>query len=249
MIVDSLAYVGDSIFGRSTDAACVLAALEEAGVDRAVVAPAKPRDYHLAPANDAVAEAVAEAGGRLTGVARVDPLLGADACRELERALDELGLRGLLLHPWEETFRISDPCVDPVVNVARDRGVPVLVAAGYPFLSEALEVAALARRFPEVTFIGTNGLQLNISGLGQIDAELALAAADNLLLQTAGVYREDFIEGVVRRFGARRVLWATAYPLFDPRLEVRRVQWAAFSEDEAAALLGGNAATLFGLST
>jgi len=227
----------------------VLAALDAAGADRAVVAPAKPPGYHLGPANDAVARAVADGGDRLIGVARVDPLLGADACIELERALDELGLRGLLLHPWEETFRISDPRVDPVVEIARARGVPVLVAAGYPFVSEALQVAALARRFPEVTFVGTNGLQLNISGLGQTDAELALASAENLLLQTAGVYREDFIEGVVRRFGPRRVLWASAYPLFDPRLEVRRVQWAAFSDEEALALLGGNAAAVFGLST
>jgi predicted TIM-barrel fold metal-dependent hydrolase len=97
-------------------------------------------------------------------------------------------------------------------------------------------------------FVGTNGLQLNISGLGQTDAELALASADNLLVQTAGVYREDFLEGVVRRFGAPRVLYASSYPLLDPRLEVRRVQWAAFSEVEAEALLGGNATTVFGLA-
>jgi predicted TIM-barrel fold metal-dependent hydrolase len=123
--------------------------------------------------------------------------------------------------------------------------VPVIVAAGYPWLSEALQVGALARRFPDVTFVATNGLQLNISGLGQVDAELALAAAGNLLLQTAGVYREDFLEGVVRRFGAGRLLFASAYPLLDPRLEIKRVQWAAFSDDEAAALLGGNAQTVF----
>jgi predicted TIM-barrel fold metal-dependent hydrolase len=177
----------------------------------------------------------------------VDPHLGDDACRELERALGELGLGGLFLHPWEETFRIADRRVDAVVEVARGRGVPVIVAAGYPFVSEALQVAALARRFPDVAFVGTNGLQLNISGLGQTDAELALESADNLVLQTAGVYREDFIEGVVRRFGPRRVLYASAYPLLDPRLEVRRVEWAAFSDGEAAALLGGNAAALFGL--
>jgi uncharacterized protein len=185
---------------------------------------------------------------RLTGLARVDPLLGDDACEELERALDELGLGGLFLHPWQETFPIADHRVDAIVAIARRRGVPVIVAAGYPFLSEALQVGALARRFPDVVFVATNGIQLNISGLGQTDAELALAGADNLLLQTSGVYREDFIEGVVRRFGARRVLYASSYPLLDPRLEIRRVQWAAFSESESDALLGGNAATVFGLA-
>jgi uncharacterized protein len=221
--------------------------MDDAGVNHAIVCPARPRGYQLDAANDAVAAAVARAGGRLTGVARVDPLLGDDACAELERAVGSLGLRGLFLHPWEETFRISDSRVAPVVEVARRHGVPVMVAAGYPWLAEALQVAALARQFPDVMFVATNGLQLNISGLGQTDAELALADAGNLLVQTAGVYREDFLEGVVQRFGAERLLYASAYPLFDPRLEIRRVQWAAFNEAEQAMLLGGNAARVFGL--
>ncbi len=223
--------------------------MDELEIDRAIVCPVKPRGYHLGAANEAVAEAVSAGAGRLRGIARVDPLLGDEACAELERAVEELGLRGLFLHPWEETFRIADACVDRVVEVARGHGVPVLVAAGYPWLSEALQVGALARRFPDVTFVATNGLQLNISGLGQVDAELALAEADNLLVQTAGVYREDFLEGVVRRFGAHRVLYASSYPLLEPRLEIRRVQWAAFSEPEAAALLGGNAGAVFGLTS
>jgi uncharacterized protein len=223
--------------------------MDELGVCQAIVCPAKPPGYHLAAANDAVAEAVASSGGRLTGIACVDPLLGDDACAELERAIEQLGLRGLFLHAWEETFRIADGCVDPVVEVAREYRLPVVVAAGYPWLAEALQVGALARRFPDVTFVATNGLQLNISGLGQIDAELALAGADNLLVQTSGVYREDFLEGVVRRFGPHRVLYASSYPLLDPRLEIRRVQWAAFAEAEAEALLGGNACEVFGLAS
>jgi uncharacterized protein len=247
VIVDSLTFLGDSIFGHSASAAELLRGMDELGVDKAIVCPAKPRAYHLAAANEAVAEIVADSGGRLSGVARVDPLLGDDACAELERAVETLGLRGLFLHPWEETFRIADRRVDPVVEVAQRLSVPVIVAAGYPFVSEALQVGALARRFPHVTFVATNGLQLNISGLGQVDSELALADSDNLLLQTSGVYREDFIEGVVRRFGARRVLYASSYPLLDPRLEIRRVQWAAFSEPDAEAMLGGNAAAVFSL--
>jgi uncharacterized protein len=98
-----------------------------------------------------------------------------------------------------------------------------------------------------VTFVATNGLQLNISGLGQVDAELALAENDNLLIQTTGVYREDFIENVVRRFGPGRVLFASAYPALDPRLEIRRVQWANFDEHEQAAMLGDNATAVFAL--
>src|SRR5262249_5231693 len=129
VIVDSLTFVGPSIFGGTTGTPDVLAALDASGADRAIVCPAKPPGYHLGSANDAVAEAAASGEGRLTGLARVDPLLGDDACRELERAVDELGLRGLFLHPWQETFPVTDRRVDAVVEVARSRGVPVVVAA------------------------------------------------------------------------------------------------------------------------
>jgi uncharacterized protein len=248
VIVDSLVFLGESIFGESVAAPDLLGLLDGLWIERAVACPLKPRGYRLEPANDLVAEAVRAHPDRLTGLVRVDPLLGDDAAAEAERGLGELGLRGVFLHPWEETFRISDPRVDVVAEVARAHAVPVMVAAGYPWLSEALQVGELCGRFPDVTFVATNGIQINISGLGQTDAELALADNGNLLLQTSGVYREDFIEGVARRFGPERVLYASAYPRFEPALELRRVQWAPFSEAEQEGMLAGNALRLFGAS-
>jgi predicted TIM-barrel fold metal-dependent hydrolase len=246
--VDSLTFVGESIFGHRAGAADLLAVMDELGVERAVACPLKPRGYHLGPANDAVSRAVEAHPDRLTGFARVDPNLGDEACAELERALGELGLSGLFLHPWEETFRVSAPLVEPVVEVARDRGVTVIVAAGYPWLSEGLQVGDLARRFPDVSFVATNGGQLNISGLGQTDVELALAANPNLSVQTAGVYREDFLENVVSRFGADRLLYASAFPYLEPRLEILRPRSLHVAEAARAAVLGGNAARLVACS-
>lgn len=244
MIVDSLTFLGESIFGHRVSAADLLARMDETGIDRAIVCPVKPRGYHLAAANDAVAEVVREHADRLTGFARVDPLLGDDAVAEVERAYHELGLHGLFLHPWEETYRVSASLVDPVLGAARRHGAAVIVASGYPWLSEGLQVGELARRFPDVTFVATNGGQINISGLGQTDAELALAENDNLFLQTGGVYREDFIEGCVARFGAERVLFASSFPLMDPRLEILRARWAHLDEPARGKILGGNAARL-----
>jgi predicted TIM-barrel fold metal-dependent hydrolase len=244
VIVDSLVFLGPSLHGPDVSVADLLAALDGAGIERAVAVPAKPRGYHLGPANELVAAAVEAHPERLTGFARVDPNLGEEAAMQLERCFATLGLAGLFLHPWEETFRVSAPFVDPVLEVARAHGRPVIVAAGYPFLSEGLQVGELARRFPDVQLVATNGGQLNISGLGQTDVELALEASPNLAVQTAGVYREDFLENVVERFGVDRLLFASAYPLYDPRLEVRRGQWMHVDEDARAAVLGGNAARI-----
>jgi predicted TIM-barrel fold metal-dependent hydrolase len=242
--VDSLTFLGDSLFGAKASVEDLLARLDDAGIDRAVVCPLKPRSSRLEEANEVVAAAVRDHPDRLLGFARVDPNLGEDAAEELDRATRELGLRGLFLHPWEETFRVHDRRVDALVEGFR---LPVIVAAGYPWLSEALQVAELARRNPELTLVATNGCQINISGLGQVDAELALEECPNLAVQTTGVYREDFIEGVAARLGAERLLFASAYPFFDPRFEVLRVRWAPnLDERQRRLVLGANAERLLG---
>lgn len=246
MIIDSFALLGTSVFGYSATREDLLRAMDEAQVERAVVCPARPREYHLGPANDALAVEVSD-DERLIGFARVDPNLGNDAAAEAERALGELGLMGLFLHPWEETFRVSAPAVGATVEVARTAGVPVLIAAGYPWLSEGLQVGELAARFPDVAFIATNGGQLNISGLGQTDIELAMERCPNLHLQTAGVYREDFLENVVERFGADRLLFSSGFPITDPRLEVQRPRSMHVDEGVQAAVLGENAGRILGL--
>jgi predicted TIM-barrel fold metal-dependent hydrolase len=247
VIVDSLTFVGESLFGVNATAADLLRAMEKTGVDRALVCPLRPRGYHLVGANDVVAAAVAAHPDRFIGFARVDPWQ-PDAPTELERAA-ALGLRGLYLHPWEETFRISDRLLDAVLDTAERLDLPVIVAAGYPWLSEALQIGELAGRFPDLRFVATNGGQLNVSGLGQTDAELALEACPNLALQTAGVYREDFLEGVVARFGSDRLLYASGFPYLDPRLEILRVRWAPNLDARArGAVLGGNAERLLRLT-
>lgn len=244
MIVDSLTFLGECLYREAARADDLLRQLDEAGVDRAVVAPLRPSDYHLGPANEALAREVDSRRDRLTGFARVDPNLGEKAALDVGRALGELGLEGLFLNPWEETFRVNAPFVDAVVEVARRHRAPVVLAAGYPWVSEGLQVGDLAGRYPDVTFVGTNGIQINISGLGQVDAELALDANENLVMQTAGVYREDFIEGITERLGPERVLYASSWPYLDPRLEIRRVQWAHMDDVAKEKILGGNAERL-----
>jgi predicted TIM-barrel fold metal-dependent hydrolase len=244
MTVDAFAFLGRSLLGYGQTSRELLDRLDAAEIEQAVVCPVKPRGYHLGPANDLLTEAVASEP-RLVGLVRVDPNLGEEAVEELERGVRTLGLHGLFLHPWEEVFRVNAPLLDPLLSRCADLRVPVLIAAGYPWVSEAAQIGDLARRFPSVPLVMTHGGQINISGLGQADAMHVLRTCPNVSIETSGVYRQDFLEDVVAELGAARVLFGSNSPRMDPRLEVQRVRWARLAEADKALVLEGNARRLF----
>jgi predicted TIM-barrel fold metal-dependent hydrolase len=245
-VVDSLAFFGPSLFGGGQGRPELEQLMSDLNVDRCVAIAARPPEYDLSPANEAVAALTSSSGGRIVGLVRVDPNR-SDAAGNVRYGLDELNLRGLFLHPGEEHFRITDGRVIAAVEECASRGCPVVVASAYPWLSEALQVADLARRFPGIPFVMTNGGQFNISGMGQLDALLALDMCPNLMIQTTGVYRQDFLERVASNLGADRIMFGGGSPVFDARYEILRVRLANLDAGSREAILGGTASRVFGL--
>jgi len=246
MTIDGLAYLGASRFGYGLDADQLVDNLDREGIRAALVAPTHRPDHDFDRANTHIAQAAAESGRRLLPMARIDPWDGEGALRQLNHAIEELGARGLLLHPAEEYFRINDPRVLPLARRAAELGVPIIVATGYQGFSEPVQMTQFARACPEVPVILTNGGQFNISGLAQTDAGLALQL-DNVYVHTTGVYRDDWISVVVSTFGAERILFASAAPIMDSRYELIRVQLAHVPDEAKALMLDGNMTRLFGL--
>jgi hypothetical protein len=246
MTVDGLSFLGTSRFGYRREPAELLDAMGTEGIDTTLVAPMHPRDGDMGVANNEIAAVVRDHTDRLIAIARIDPWDGDDAITQLTTAVTDGGAKGVFLHPDEESFQINDTRWRPIAERAAELGVPVLVATGYPCRSEAGQVRSFAEWCPGIPVIMTNGGQLNISGLGQVDAELALALP-NIHIFTSGVYRDDFLERAVRTFGAERVLFASYAPQFNVGYEVRRVHQVHISDEERALLLAGNAQRLFGI--
>jgi predicted TIM-barrel fold metal-dependent hydrolase len=236
-LIDAHAHIGDSLFGIGQALDDLLASMAENDVVLSVVMPLKPRDYHLGPENDRIAAAVWAHPDRLRGFVRVDPWQGEDALRELRRGLDDLGLVGLYLHPFEEQFAANDEIVFPLMAELRERGLPLLLAGGYPGFSHPSQIGDLARQFPDVTIIATHGGQLNISGLLLADAGRMLRANPNVIMETSGIYREDFIEDTVAELGPERVVFGSNAPYMDQGFEAARVRLAHF-DDAAKAAIG-----------
>jgi predicted TIM-barrel fold metal-dependent hydrolase len=238
--VDGLVYCGTHAEGWSYGIEDIRRDEARAQVDQAVLVAPRPPHRSYGPENSRIAEIVEREPGRFFGLVRINPLDGAEARDDLERFLAARAMHGLFLHPGEELFRLADDSVSALVQVAAMRHAPVVVATGFPWRSEALQVAALASRYPEIPFVMTNGGQFNISGLGMRDAWAALQSAPNLRIHTAGEYRQDFIEDVVTRLSAQRVLFASGAPQFEPAFEVLRIRWAQLPDTAIHAMLGGN---------
>ena len=80
--------------------------------------------------NDWVAGVAQQYADCFVGFASVDPWKGATAVQELERAVQELGLRGLKLHPTTQAFFPNDSRFYPLWETCAALDVPVLFHTG-----------------------------------------------------------------------------------------------------------------------
>jgi predicted TIM-barrel fold metal-dependent hydrolase len=248
MIFDFRVFLGHSFDGTQQTVSDLLRTMDSLNIEMALACPLKPLSYNLDLANTDLANGIKDYPDRLVGAVRLDPWQ-PDASETMRRGVEALGLRALYLNPWEENFRADLPVLDPLLGLAAEYGLPVVIATGYPWLSEALQVHKLARRWPRVPVVMTNGGQINISGLGQADATLALRQTPNLHLDTAGIYRQDFIEDTIEEFGGARVLFGSGAPYFDQRYEIKRVVMAKVDDTARQAVQGRTARQLLGFKS
>jgi hypothetical protein len=142
-------------FGTGLDAseARLLAEMDQAGLTGAVVVPL----YGMAD-GDFVAGLCARHPGRLNGLCmpRMD---GGPPRDQLRRARDELGLKGVKLHPRHQNLDPDDAWVHQVLETAADLALPVMICT-YPGPCQVplsrltpLNYDPLARSHPGATII------------------------------------------------------------------------------------------------
>jgi predicted TIM-barrel fold metal-dependent hydrolase len=81
--------------------------------------------------NDYVAEIVQSHPEQFIGFATIDPWKGKAAVEELERSVQDLGLRGLKLHPIHQAFFPNDERFYPLYEKCQALGVPLLMHSGF----------------------------------------------------------------------------------------------------------------------
>lgn len=238
--IDAHAYVGESLFGYSRSPEALLKEMDRLSISKAILCPNKPLGYALGPANRFVADTINHHPDRFMGWVRVDPWQGSAALAELKHGIEDLGLVGLLLHPYEELFQISDGKVDPLMQYAADSGIPVMVETGYHLLSHPLDLAELAHRFPHVTIIGTHGLQMDDAGFALTDSDLAMNECPNIIMESSGMYAPDNMLGVINRLGVHRLIFGSHSPWMNLEFEIDRIDLLPLQEKQKEAVFAGN---------
>ena len=241
MIIDFHTHVGVSLFGHRQTPDELMIKMDELGIDGSVICPFKPSTYDLTSANYFIAAVVAEYPDTFIGFARVDPWQKKDALEELQKCIETYHLKGLYLDPLEEVFQINNEIVHPLIEQMQKYKMPVMINGGHTRFSTAWQIADLASKFPKVNFIATSGGQINISGASLWESEIMLTENPNIYMETSGIYREDYIEDMVKKLGKERVVFGSNSPFYDLRMEIQRIHWAHITDDEKQSLIGENA--------
>jgi uncharacterized protein len=126
----------------------------EAGVVRAWIFTTDGLLRDPAAHNRLLADAVRGHRDFFVPFCTVNPHDGAEAAiRELERAVREDGMSGLKLHPWLQSFSLTQEAVVPILRRAGELGLPVMFHDGSPPYATPLAIGWAAEQAPGATVI------------------------------------------------------------------------------------------------
>lgn len=245
---------------RDGDGSRTVRLMDKVGIDRKLVLVVDwglalgEAEKPIATVNEEVLRICAAFPDRLTGFAGVDPRRD-DAAALVRRAIDDLGARGLKLHPTTG-WRLDDERTLEVVAVATGRRVPVLVHVGKTLdvltdrHAAPQDLIGLARAFPDGVFVaGHAGFDRWREFAG--DA----GAPDNLHFDISGW--QEIVEGDPERlkgnlFGLMaafpgRVYFGTDGPFYSFNLVASEQHWLRMVVDclrECPEALAGSAASV-----
>jgi uncharacterized protein len=218
--------------------------MDRYGIDHSVVFTLDGLFDDFRHHNDELAAYVAEHPRRLTGFSTVNPR-DAGAADEVYRAVRDLGLKGLKVHPWVQGFSPIEGYMDPVARACVDLGVPIIFHDGTPPYSTPLQVATVAERHPDLTVI------LGHSGLLDLWPEALEAARrlENVFLCLCGP-PTSAMQMLVDAVRHDRILFGSDTGFgadYQARHRLEQVRALRLSPSSLEAVLGGNAVRLLDL--
>lgn len=235
----------------------LMAAMDEAGVDKAVLCGFGWSDIGLCrEQNDYVLECVRRNPGRLIGFAATQPRAGASALKELERCV-KAGMLGVgEVCPDGQDWKLDDPTfATPLAETAVALDVPLLVHTTEPVGHEyhgkgnvtLQAIYWLMSHHPKLRLIcGHWGAGFPFY---ELMPEVA-AAAKNAWYDTAAslfLYRDTIFHVAMTIVGQKKIIFGSDYPLIKPARFLSRIRSLGLAQDALDDILGNNAAHVIGV--
>lgn len=207
--------------------------------------------------NDYVAEVAARFPDVFIGWASVDPWKGYSAVKELERAVRDLGLSGLKLHPTVQQFYPSNRRFYPLYEKAQELQIPVIFHTGHtgigagtpggtglklkysrpiPYLDD------VAADFPHLTIIGAHP-----SWPWQEEMLSIALHKSNVYIDLSGWSPKYFSASLVQYANTLlqdKVLFGSDFPVISPERWLKDFEEAPFRDEVRPKILIQNALRL-----
>jgi predicted TIM-barrel fold metal-dependent hydrolase len=264
---DDARYPRAPLFGKQSEwsrerpvtVAALIAAMDEAGVDKAAVVQSSTCYGYD---NSYVADATAEHAGRLVAVGSVD-LLQPDAPKQVTAWVGR-GVAGLRLFTGGSTkafdpSSLDDPRSFPAWRLCAELGLSMCIQTDPGGLAQ---IAGLAKRFP--------GVRIILDHLGRPDVTdgppyktasslFGLAPFENIYLKlTPRIFGdakrgsaspETLFPKLVEIFGSRRLAWGSNFPASEgtmaDNLAIAKASLASLSGEDRAWVFAKTAQTLY----
>lgn len=238
IVGDFEAYMPLEFNGKPYGKEGALATMDEAGIEVAVlfvggVMP-DPR------AANAHLMAMCKGEARLLPGCLINPTMGPLAVDDLKRCVDQ-GARTVKLMAAGHRYRIDSTCVDPILALAKELGIPATIHSGSELSGcSPAYIGNLAQRHPDVPIIMDHMGYREWVGLA-VDAAVA---NPNIYLGTTLIAAAEpiTIKNVVRegKVGADRIVFGSNGPAGVAVHGVNGIRRVGFTDEEAALILGEN---------
>ena len=237
----------------------LLKLMDDAGLDISVLtAEDAETTMNIKTPNEKIAEFVRKAPQRFIGMAAVDPHKGMNAVRELEHAVNDLGMKCLCLEPWLHKLRSNDKLYYPIYAKCVELNIPVWIHTSINYVPQLsmdfgrpIYLDEVAGHFPELKIVAGHGGWPWVNEMMAFlwrhpNAYTDISAIRPKYLAMHGTGWEPLIQ-YGNSLLQDKILFGTAWPAQQFKTNINEIKSLPLKEEVKAKWLGGNASKLLGL--
>jgi predicted TIM-barrel fold metal-dependent hydrolase len=245
----------ERVKGSSPEA--FVAMMDEAGLDKALIPAIRMRSYQKKTMvwdiqEEEVHAVVSKYPTRLHGLAGFNPLTRREGVKRVERAVRELGFKGVYLHTYGFEIPLNHRLYYPLYARLEELGVPVSMQVGHSAehmpneLGRPIALDDIALDFPDLKIVGAH------TGWPWTEEMISLAWKHENVYLGIDAHHPKYLEPSLLHFmktrGQNKVLYGTNYPaiLHKESIAVIRSE-LGLTDKVAEKILHGNAAKVYGL--